>query len=366
MTNNYRWLVGVLLSGLLTTSLSAQSIRVTRLVVVPKPTMTPKRWVSYQATPPASLSLSYKQNDFYIYFDAQGIPPPYQYRLRDTYVDYRSQTANPYVFFTNIPSGKYTFTVWAVGRPAVPPGVLTLRVESPVWLRWWFWSMVFVYVLLLLGATFYLLYRYRLHQFIRLQAVRENIARDLHDDMGSHLSSISILSTAARLSLTTAPDKAQASLENIGRIARQTLDTMSDLVWSVNPANDSMQHVLNRMADVGNTLMTNDTLRFSFQADEAAVQFKLTAEGRRDLFLIYKEAFTNAVRYAHATHIRATVRCDAAGLTLTVQDNGCGFDLAQPTSRPGGGNGLQNLHGGQLRIRSAPGAGTEISITVPS
>jgi signal transduction histidine kinase len=212
--------------------------------------------------------------------------------------------------------------------------------------------------------------RYRYRQKIRQLQVRERIARDLHDDMGSHLSSISVLSSAARLSLGTSPDKAQASLESIGRIARQTLDTMSDLVWSVNPANDTMPHVLNRMADVGNALMADGTIQFTFSADEAANHFVLTGEGRRDLYLIYKESLTNAVRYAHATQIKATVHCNAAGLTLTIHDNGCGFDPAQPVARPGGGNGLRNLHhradllGGQLTILSAPGKGTQVTLVV--
>ncbi len=218
----------------------------------------------------------------------------------------------------------------------------------------------------------YLFYRYRIRQFTRMQQVRDRIARDLHDDMGSYLSSISIMSELGQRNALRDPEKTKKSLEKIGHTARQIMDAMSDMVWSINPSHDSMPHVITRMTDVGNNLFADTAIDFQLQIDQDVGTFPLTAEARRDLFLIYKEALTNATRYAGASRVRAALQRTHMGLTLSIQDDGRGFNPQQPDyQNPGGGNGIRNMQtrasllGAQLAIRSGIGEGTSIQLMVP-
>jgi signal transduction histidine kinase len=273
--------------------------------------------------------------------------------------------------YPELPGGDYQLLVRRAGQ--VPRRVLQVRVEPQLWQRWWFLPSLFGFAFLMAGSGLYFNYLYRLHQQKQMQQARDRIARDLHDDMGSYLSSISILSRSAARAATRNPDRAQAQIEQIGQTARQMLETMGDIVWSINPTHDSMTHVINRMSDVGNALFANTDTDFSLQAADDVGTFPLTPEARRDFFLIYKESLTNAARYAQATRVRATLTCHHDDLLLTVQDNGCGFDPVRPVRQnPGGGNGLGNLRtratqlGGELTIDSKLGEGTTVTLRVPN
>jgi signal transduction histidine kinase len=204
----------------------------------------------------------------------------------------------------------------------------------------------------------------------RLQNIRNDMARDLHDDIGSSLGSIGILSQTARALATDEPDRAQALLDRIGQTARQVMEAMSDLVWSVNPNHDPLARVLDRMRDFGQELFTDTGTAFVFRANDLALPDTALADKRRHLFLIYKEALLNSAKYARANTVTVTVQQTDAALTLGIRDDGCGFAPGQQQDSMGG-NGLTNMHlraadlGGQLRIEAAPGQGTFIFLTVP-
>jgi signal transduction histidine kinase len=315
--------------------------------------------------------LNYRQNDFYVFFRVENLPPPYEYRLLEANVRYSVRTANQYAFFTNIPAGEYEFSVGSVSRPDVPPAQLRIRVESPMWLQWWFLPLLFLYGLLLIGIIFYFLYRYRLRQFMRIHAVRENIARDLHDDMGSYLSSISILTQSVENLTQTDPVRARALIQKIGETARQVMDSMSDIIWSVNPDNDSMSQIVLRMRDEGIDLLGEQDIQFSLDIDDALLQSHLPLEQRRDFFLIYKEAIHNVAKYAKAEQVWVRLELNENRLVLTVRDNGVGFDPQQPGGTILGGNGLKNMHTraskmkATLQINTQPGQGTRVSLYLP-
>ncbi|MEZ0610194.1 sensor histidine kinase [Fibrella sp. WM1] len=213
----------------------------------------------------------------------------------------------------------------------------------------------------------YLFFQARYRQQVRMQLIRDRIARDLHDDMGSYLSSISILSAA----MPADPDRARQNLDRIGQTARQVMDAMSDIVWSINPAQDTMQQVLDRMKQVADELFGTTDTAVDFSVEPGVDTLSLPLERRRDFFLIYKEALTNAARYAGASQVQVRLDRQQSQLRLTISDNGQGFDPKRPSHRPGGGNGLKNLQvraealSGTLSVQSAPGQGTRISLTLP-
>ncbi len=271
------------------------------------------------------------------------------------------------VTYTNLDGGNYRFRVRAannIGQWHPQEAQFRLRVETPYWRTWWFYlgcAGAFI------GAVFGL-FKAREQQRLRLLLIRERIARDLHDDMGSQLSSISMLSEAARKLVADHPDRAESALTRIGETARQTLDAMGDLVWSVNPSHDAGGQVLERMRQLAEDLFAETATVIQFNVPSALPA--LMPQKRREVLLIYKEILTNAARYANATHLTISLKQDRGRLLLRVSDNGRGFDPAQPTPRPGGGNGLANMHhraaqlGGQLTIESQPGVGTTVTLQV--
>ncbi|WP_232325987.1 sensor histidine kinase [Spirosoma montaniterrae] len=281
-------------------------------------------------------------------------------------------TRDTFIVLPDLPNGELVLEISDAQRTYVKPARLKIVVESPLWLRWWFLPMMFLYGLVFVSACLYLLYRYRIRQFLRLQHTRDRIARDLHDDMGSYLSSISILSQTAQRSALKDPAKTQATLERIGQTARQVMDSMGDIVWSINPTHDSMTNVAARMTDVAASLFTDQPVDWHVVVDDDVKRLSLSAEHRRDFFLIYKEAITNVARYAEAHQVTVRLQRQTGDLVLTVQDDGRGFNTEQPVKRNStGGNGLRNMQnravllGGTLTVESVERKGTLIRLQFP-
>jgi signal transduction histidine kinase len=219
-------------------------------------------------------------------------------------------------------------------------------------------------------AVLFLLYRVRVRQLLALERVRHHIARDLHDDMGSTLSSISILSQLARNHQhENRPDQAAALLDQIGESSRRMMDSMDDIVWAINPAHDSMEAVTTRMRIFASEVLEARGIDFSFTVTPEVQGLRLQMRARREFYLLFKEAINNLAKYARCQH--ATIHLDHQHnrLLLTVRDDGVGFDMKAPAQ--GSGNGLANMRAraaalhGKLEIKTAPGQGTELRLSVP-
>lgn len=278
-------------------------------------------------------------------------------------------------YYDNLSGGQYRIRLRR--RDGKPLLWRAIQIDNALWQEWWFAPMLFAYGLVVMGIAMYLFYRYRLRQLVRLQHVRDRIARDLHDDMGSYLSSISILSQTAHRSALRDPVKTQDTLDRIGQTARQVMESMGDIVWSINPSHDSMEQVVARMTDVAGGLFSDtdpseQAVTLHIDVAPEVRQLSLSAECRRDFFLIYKEAVTNVARYAQASRVRIALQRVAGLLELTVQDNGRGFCVDRPERQnPAGGNGLRNMHtraallNGTLTVESALGIGTTLVLRMP-
>ncbi|MEZ5040135.1 MAG: 7TM-DISM domain-containing protein [Saprospiraceae bacterium] len=202
-----------------------------------------------------------------------------------------------------------------------------------------------------------------LHQ-LRQQDL-ERISRDLHDEMGSTLSSISILSTA--LLRNFQPDFDIKKLTVISERARQVMDTMSDIVWSVNPSNDELGAIVLRMREFAVETLEAKNILLHFETDEALHALQLSMEQRKDFYLIFKEAINNAAKYSHAQNIWATLEKRNKEICLEIRDDGNGFDINTIKQ----GNGLRNMQaraeqlGGELRIDSKKDQGTRFVLSFP-
>lgn len=226
-----------------------------------------------------------------------------------------------------------------------------------------------VLMLLLLGAlAAWYLYRSRLKQVLIREQMRQRIAHDLHDEIGSTLSSISLLSGLISNQL------AVSNTESAGRMVRkihadacQTLESMDEIIWAVNPGNDSLQRVVLRIQEYAQPLMEAQNITFTMQVDPRLHDHLLSMDVRQSLYFVIKEALNNLLKYAGATAVQVQVGQQQGQLKVTITDNGCGFDPLLTDNRTGRRSMQQRAEaiGGQLQIDSTPGAGTNVSLTAP-
>jgi len=204
-------------------------------------------------------------------------------------------------------------------------------------------------------------YNYRTRQQLKLQMLRNKIASDLHDDVGSTLSSISIFSQMAQQQAK----EVIPLLETIGENSRKMLDAMADIVWTINPENDQFEKIISRMKNFAYELLGAKNIDFEFNADEDVTGMKLSMDIRKSLYLIFKEATNNLVKYSGADKAVFNIRGEKNNLIMLIKDNGKGFDLQQSTT----GNGLKNMKkraeeiGAHFMIDSKP-SGTTIELKV--
>jgi signal transduction histidine kinase len=192
--------------------------------------------------------------------------------------------------------------------------------------------------------------------------LRNKIASDLHDDVGSTLSSISMFSQMAQQqSKETIP-----LLDTIGDYSRKMLEAMADIVWTINPENDQFEQIILRMRNFAYDLLGTKKIEFEFDADEDVASLKLSMEVRKNIYLIFKEATNNMVKYSGADKALFRIKGEKNILTMLIRDNGKGFDTSQSTN----GNGLRNMKnraeemGAHLMIDSAFGKGTTIELSI--
>jgi signal transduction histidine kinase len=227
----------------------------------------------------------------------------------------------------------------------------------------WFLTLI---ILSAIGLT-YLFYRLRLNRLLAVERIRNKVARDLHDDVGSTLSTINILSSMAKTKLLTDPVKSSEYISKITHNSQNMMEAMDDIVWSIKPDNDNMQRIVARMREYASSILEPKDIEIEFGIDEKVEELKLNMESRRDLFLIFKEALNNSAKYSQCTQVKVYIGTENKKLVIRITDNGIGFNVQTADS----GNGLGNMQKraevlrGLLNIKSEEGKGTEISLIIP-
>jgi signal transduction histidine kinase/ligand-binding sensor domain-containing protein len=295
----------------------------------------------------------------------------YQYKLEGR-EDWSAPTEQRSVDFANLSAGSYRFLVRAVnadGIHSATPASVSFTVAAPVWQRWWFLALAVGAI----GGLTFAAYRYRVAQLLALERMRTRIATDLHDEVGSSLSQIAILSEVARLRLPRngQPDAAGAvePMEKVAVTSREAVDAMSDIVWAINPQRDQLSDLTQRMRRFASDTLTARDIRLRFHAPEQ--DLSLDAEVRRQVFLVFKECVNNIARHAEATEVEIEFALADHHLSLRVWDNGHGFAETAPEPGQNGGNGLLSMRrraqelGGRLEVSSGNGDGTTIRLEAP-
>jgi ligand-binding sensor domain-containing protein/anti-sigma regulatory factor (Ser/Thr protein kinase) len=317
----------------------------------------------------ASIKLHYTENYFTIHFSAPWYEGNvyYQYMLEGVdpkWVDAGQQNTAPY---THINGGHFTFKVRATNTPGIwseKPTSLGIYIVPPFWEKWWFYAMMGAIFLLIIYAG----YRYRINELLKRQAIRNKIAQDLHDNVGSTLSSISVYSQVARIYKEQKKENDLVdTLEKISITSGEMISEMNDIVWAINPRNDSMEKIVQRMESFAKPLLKAADINFVLHYQENIFKLNVSMEKRKNFYLIFKEAVNNSMKYACCTMLTVTITVLHENIELRIEDNGIGFDpekIIMEHSHTLSGNGLRNMKmranemGAKLKIESEKGKGT--------
>lgn len=290
----------------------------------------------------------------------------YHYRLSGIDEEWRSNEHNPLVTYTNLPPGNFLFEYKATNSDGVQSEVksLPLIIIPPFYQTWYFYVLFAVAA----AAIIYTIYKIRINQVLKLQEVRNKIARDLHDDIGSTIGGINIYSQVANVKLTNnGASDVKSILEKIEESSREIIDKTADAVWAVSPHNDSLKNLVMRMEAYAASLLGAAHITFKIDCDENLYHAQLEMNHRKNLFLIYKEAIHNILKYAHATHVNISIIKKSNKLQMVIADDGKGIDK---NKNPYNGNGIKNMKAraeelnGSFEVVSSAAQGTRIEVFV--
>jgi len=201
--------------------------------------------------------------------------------------------------------------------------------------------------------------RYRFTQKQKHQAERMRISSDLHDEIGSTLSSISMYSAYAK----EKPAEAGTILEEISSSSQEMIDDMNDIIWAINPRNDSFKHIIDRLRNYASRMAQSKNIVLDFSNDDTLHDMTLSMEQRKNIFLICKEAVNNAVKYSSCKNLAVKFEKNKRSIVVDVSDDGKGFDANESYE----GNGLKNMKqraeqlNANFSIHSSAGSGTRIN-----
>jgi ligand-binding sensor domain-containing protein/signal transduction histidine kinase len=288
----------------------------------------------------------------------------YQYRLQGRDADWIPAGEQRTVTYASLPPGGYRWQVRALTADGVVserPATLGFTILAPIWQRWWLQLLVSLFIC----AILYSLYRYRLTRLLDMERLRTRLATDLHDDIGSTLSQIAILSEVAQRH-PAGQDRGQP-LVDIAGLSRELVDSMSDIVWAIDPEQDRLDDLTHRMRRFAGDLFSYNGVQVRFQAPGGERNPRVDADVRRQVFLIFKECLHNSARHSGCSEVDIRLQLDGGWLELALADNGKGFDLARVRC----GHGLASMAqrakqlGGVLVLNTAPGRGAALELRVP-
>lgn len=282
--------------------------------------------------------------------------------------------------YPRLPAGNYEFRVIACNNAGVwneTGASLRLVVDPFYWQTPWFRSLVIIsFSAGVIASVRYLSFR-RLQDRIRefnqqtaLHQERARIARDMHDEVGAKLTRLSLLSDMAAAGYKLPPD-ADAEVREISETARETILAFDEIVWAVNPRNDTLGDLINYLCRHAEDFFEGGPTQCVFELPRNLPDVMLPTEVRHGVFLAVKEALTNVGKYAAAELVCLRLLIHSSTFELIVEDDGCGFDPTAADSRPGGGNGILNMRermhaiSARFECSSHPGGGTRIAFHVP-
>jgi signal transduction histidine kinase len=269
------------------------------------------------------------------------------------------------VHYGGLAPGNYRFLVRAVnsdGQVSTQEAEVDFRVIPPLWRRAWFDAVI---VAAIIAAGLWA-HRARVRHLVAIERVRTGIATDLHDEIGSSLSQIAVLSEVVRQ--RGARDDATEPLERIGGLSRELLDSIGDIVWAIQPHKDHLSDLKQRMRRFASDVLSASNVELHWvTATGREPDLDLESGMRREVYLIFKEAIRNVARHSRATEAHISLGVADGHLCMEVSDNGRGIESCG--EHPGNGVGNMKLRAlrlkGELEVRSEDGQGTTLRLRAP-
>jgi len=262
-----------------------------------------------------------------------------------------------YVTYTNLDPGNYIFKVKATNNDGIWNTIekqVNIIIHPPFWQQWWFrFSMI-----LIIAGILYLLHRYRLRRLLEIEKLRVRIASDLHDDIGSALTRISVHSEI----IQNSPQKniVKNSSKKIGFMSREIITTMSDIVWSIDARNDLIKNLIDRMRDFSTSLLVENDVQLKFEHKGLEINKKLPIHIRQNLFLIFKEAINNIYKHSNASVVIVNLLNDSKSFQMKIVDNGEGYNPSLIKA----GNGIKNMKMRAKRIGAQIEMNTDCGVEI--
>jgi signal transduction histidine kinase/ligand-binding sensor domain-containing protein len=301
----------------------------------------------------------------------------FRYRLENYDEDWQEAGPGRGAEYKRLPAGSYRFQAVACNQAGVwsSAGASFSFIVSPfIYQTWWFrLAALAAFTGCVIGIVRYVSFRrlhYRLSQLeaqAALHRERARIAKDIHDDLGANLTQIALMGDLARQDAGE-PEKAAERVGRISATARQAIKSLDEIVWAVNPRNDTLPHLLDYAGQFAIDYLRLAGLRCRLDFPEQTPPRELSTDLRHNLFLVIKEALHNVVKHARASEVWFRARVTPDALEMSVEDDGSGFATAPDNALS---DGLRNMQqrladiGGECRIQSHPGAGTKVLIHLP-
>lgn len=306
----------------------------------------------------------------------------FRYKLEGSDLHWVDAGMRRVAYYNNLRPGRYRFEVMACNNDGIwgPANAsVSLNLKPHFWQTWWFISFLIVSTLGTISTLVRYVTKQRMQRkfevLARQNAVekeRTRIARDMHDELGAKLTKISFLGNTARMHSSNSPE----TNEQIGKMteaARELILSLDQIVWVVDPANDSLENLANYICRYASEFTANSSVQCKFKIPLKLPPCSLSTDVRHNLFLTVKEAMNNALKHSDATEIVIAISATTEELRIAICDNGRGLapddDALQKPKRMG--RGLANMRErlksiqGDFSATSRPGLGTEISLTIP-
>jgi signal transduction histidine kinase len=332
---------------------------------------------------PASIILPPGKGRLEIHYTSLNLAAPHRARFRYRLEQYDTgwtEAGNIRVaHYSKLPPGQYRFQVIACNEDGVwneRGSSLAIIVQPPFWQTWWFLSAA---ALGLLGGIVAIVRYFSVQKLERqlaalrqqesLEKERSRIARDIHDQLGASLTQVALLGEMVE-SDKDLPHEVEAHARQICQTARETTRSLDEIVWTVNPENDTLEGLMNYICKNAQDYLSVAGLRYRFEVPPQLPATPIPPEVRHNVFLAAKEAVTNIVRHAHASSAWIRLRVEADRFSLEIADDGRGF-AGMDEKRAATRSGMRNMRkrmeevGGECSVDSAPEGGLRTRLTVP-
>lgn len=315
--------------------------------------------------PSDTLVLSHKENTITFQLGALVYPNApkniwyYQLDKNDTTIRISSSGE---IELNNLTPDEYELKIYSVngdGQHSLYTKTIFITIQKPFYNRWWFYSLVCFGVVVIFGS----LYMYRKKQQLRLTQIRNQISRDLHDELGANVSSINIM---VKMLLNKHKEQSDPALTNISKYSIQISDTINDIIWNVNPNFDSISELIKRMTRFASETLEAANINYSINLPDNQLNIVLDNQIKYHLYLIFKEAINNSAKYSNASHVQIDIYYSTGSFSFKIKDNGLGFIEGAIEK----GNGLENMRAraneinAELSVASEVNKGVEITVSI--